>query len=1275
MIPSPEWNASCLSRLFFTWFDSLIKKGSKKPVVSDDIYDLSDEFKSRQTFERVSKYWSYPDKPNILPPLLKSFWPRLLGGATLQLFIIILTFVSPSALDHLLVWLANDQPYWHGSVYAAAMFIAPFLRSILTNQYDYMTAICGMQIKTAVISVLHRKSLKMSPKAKTEFPAGHILNLMSADSEALVAYIICANQWWIASLNVTIAMFMLWQQLGVATIAGVLILISIIPLNGYMANKIRLVLRFLMQEKDKRSKLMSEIISGIKVLKMYAWETSLSDQVKLIRSKEIDYLKQQTNLFTFLVFIVGCTPIFVALLTFLTFTLLSENNVLDPSKVFVSLALFTIIQNPLLQFPFLMNNLSRFSVAQKRLNAFFSCDEINPEDIGRKESKDTALDISGGKFSWASKGETTLHDINLNVKKGKLIAVVGTVGSGKSSLIAALLGEMEKIEGRINISGSVAYVPQQAWIQNATVKHNVIFSGTDDTERYGNVIRGCALEPDLKILGAGDSTEIGEKGINLSGGQKQRVSLARAVYANREIYLLDDPLSAVDSHVGKHIFDQVIGPNGLLRNTTRILVTHKVALLPHVDEIVVMKDGRISEHGSYLQLLERKGAFAEFLAEYFAEADGDEDGLEDIKASVLPELERRLSKLSVDSSSRRLRSRTARSHHHEITQSEHGDQHTEKSGQAKPTGKLMEVESTETGSVKWSIILEYVQTIGVVQCITILTLNLAMYGLSITSNLWLTAWSDDARYPERASDKDLRYVRLGIYTGLGITQTVLVFFVNLMTFYGTLRASRILHNMMLDHVLRAPMSFFDTTPAGRILNRFGKDVDNMDTAIRTSILKFVMTFFSTIITCIMITLQTPLFLLPFIVLGILYYILQKYYIMTSRQLLRLESNSRSPVYSQFSETVSGTSSIRAFQVEEYFNSECDRKNDVHNSAHLLRVTGSRWLSIRLEFLGSLIVLLAAFFAVYSRGTIDASTVGLSLNYAMTATATISMFITASSELENNLVSVERCFEYTRTPIEAPVEIESTKPKISWPENGHIQFREYSTRYRDGLDLVLKDLSFNVKGGEKVGIVGRTGAGKSSLTVALFRIVEPATGTIIIDGVDVSRVGIHSLRSGLTIIPQDPVLFTGSLRLNLDPFGDHDDSALWTVLKLAHLKNFVDSLASGLEHFITEGGENLSEVEDSNLDEATAAVDLETDDLIQETIREQFHDCTILTIAHRLNTILDYDRILVMDKGTLAEYDTPKALLDNENSIFYSMAKDAGLSAADLNREKNICIKL
>ncbi|KAI1286986.1 Multidrug resistance-associated protein 1 [Halotydeus destructor] len=573
------------------------------------------------------------------------------------------------------------------------------------------------------------------------------------------------------------------------------------------------------------------------------------------------------------------------------------------------------------------------------------------------------------------------------------------------------------------------------------------------------------------------------------------------------------------------------------------------------------------------------------------------------------------------------------------------------------------------------VYLEYLRTVGVRASVAIVAANVLYSGFFASASLSLRAWSADAVYPERANDMNLKYFHISVYGLMGLGQAVTLFIGSLLLFYAALKASKILHDRMLDCVFRAPISFFDKTPSGRILNRFTKDIDNTDSRIRTIILQFVMTIFTNITALLMISVATAWFLPPFFLLGVVYSIVQKYYVRTSRQLRRLESNSRSPVYSHFAETVSGTTSIRAFQAEDFFNSECDRKMDSNNGTNLLMITATRWLSVRSECLGSLILLMAASFAVYSKGDIDASTVGLSLSFALAATESINRLIKSSAELENNFVSVERCLEYTRLESEAAFEIESTKPETFWPEKGQVQFKGYAARYRDGLDLVLKNLNFSVKPGEKVGIVGRTGAGKSSLTVAMFRTVEPAAGTILIDGVDVTRIGLHDLRSKLTIIPQDPVLFTGSLRFNLDPIQGHDDSELWKVVKSAHLQKYIDLNGKGLEFRVSEGGENLSVGQRQLvclarallrkskiliLDEATAAVDLETDDLIQRTIQEEFTNCTTLTIAHRLNTILDYDRVLVMDKGTVAEYDSPKKLLDDSSSIFHSMAKDAGL---------------
>ncbi|KAI1299646.1 Multidrug resistance-associated protein 1 [Halotydeus destructor] len=1166
----------------FTWFDGLVRKGYKKPLTLDDVYDLEKENKSDEILQRFLKHWSYPLKARISRPLLKTFYIPLLGSGLIQLLVVCLRFVSPTVLDQFLVWLAGSAPLWHGILFAIVMFSAGTLESALNNHTQYATACVAMQIKTAIVSTLHRKALRLSPSKKSVYSTGQVFNLISVDTQRIVDFISASNKHWAAPLQVVLAIYLLWQQLGVATVAGLVVSVAYIPANGYIASKFGRSLHHLMRAKDKRSKLLKEIFTGMKGLKMYSWENCFADQIKGIRKGEVEQLRQQVIYFTIATFLMTCAPVFVALSSFVAFALIDENNVLDASKAFVSLALFNILQTPLTTIPSLFTDLVTYRVARDRIDAFLLCDEMSPDEVGRDEDAEMAIKVENAAFTWRMEdADSTLCDVNLAIKKNKLVAVVGTL-----------------------------------------------------------VIK-------LKL---------GEKGINLSGGQKQRVSLARAVYANCDIYLLDDPLSAVDSHVGKHLFDKVIGPQGLLKDTTRVLVTHKVSLLPLVDEIIVMKDGRISEHGSYLELVQRKGPFSEFLTEYVG-GEHDESALNESAELVSLELTKTISAGPQGRQSKQIVSPDSK---------------------AKPSpaaGKLFEEEMAQTGSLNFGDVGDYVKAIGSSSSIAILVGYVVSSGFSVASSLWLREWSADALDADKATKPSLKNIRLSVYGALGVCQAVSLFVANLNVFLGTLKATAEIHDNMLNHVLRAPMSFYDTTPLGRMLNRFGKDIDNADFTIRFNIQAAMASLFRALVTLGMVCYQSPVFLLQLYPL----YKAQRYYSMTSRQLRRLESNSRSPVYSHFCETVSGSTCIRAYQVEDKFNEECDRKNDVNNASFILSLCAICWLGLRLELLGNLNVLLAALFAVFSRGTVSPSTAGLFIGYALTAALNINLLVKSSTDLENNFVSVERCLEYTKTPTEAPLEIQSTKPEDTWPEHGVVEFANYSTRYRDGLDLILKNINLTIEAGEKVGIVGRTGAGKSSLTLALFRLIEPANGSIIIDGVDVGHIGLSSLRSALTIIPQDSVLFSGTLRLNLDPLGKHDDSELWKALKLAHLQQFVDSVGQGLEYGIAEGGENLSVGQRQLfclarallrkskiliLDEATAAVDLETDDLIQKTIKTEFVESTVLTIAHRLNTIMDYDRVLVLDQGMVSEFDTPKSLLENQRSVFYSMVRDSGLSFAN-----------
>ncbi|XP_042311068.1 ATP-binding cassette sub-family C member 3 isoform X6 [Sceloporus undulatus] len=1112
---------------------------------------------------------------------------------------------------------------------------------------------------------------------------------MSVDAQRFMDLTTFLNMLWSAPLQICLALYFLWQGLGPSVLAGVAVMVLLIPFNAVIAMKTRAFQVEQMRYKDSRIKLMNEILSGIKVLKLYAWEPSFADKVLEIRKNELRVLKKSAYLNSLSTFAWVSAPFLVALTTFAVYVTVDENNILDAEKAFVSLSLFNLLRFPLSMLPQVISNIAQTSVSLKRIQHFLSHDELDPSSVEtRLIAPGYSVTVRNGTFSWAKDLEPVLKDINWLIPNGSLVAVVGHVGCGKSSLVSALLGEMEKLHGEVAVKGSVAYVPQLAWIQNATLKDNILFGQPHNEQKYQMVVEACALKQDLEMLPGGDQTEIGEKGINLSGGQRQRVSLARAVFSDADVYLLDDPLSAVDSHVAKHIFDKVIGPEGILREKTRILVTHGINFLPQVDHIVVVVDGMISEMGSYQELLQQNRSFAEFLRNYAPDEDVEEDeptivedeevllaedtlsnhtdlaDSEPVTNEVRKQFLRQLSVISSDGECPSKMSTKRR-----VCDKKPPEPPVPKKG---PPEKLIQAETTETGTVKFTVFWQYMKAVGPIVSLFICFLYCCQNAASVGANVWLSDWTNE---PVINGTQQNVHRRVGVYAALGLLQGLLVLISSFTLAMGGIRAARTLHAGLLANKLHTPQSFYDTTPTGRIINRFSKDIYVIDEVIPPTILMFLGTFFTSLSTMIVIMASTPLFAVVIIPLAILYFFAQRFYVATSRQLKRLESVSRSPIYSHFSETVTGSSVIRAYRREKSFVSISDTKVNDNQKSYYPGIVSNRWLGIRVEFVGNCVVFFAALFAVLSKSKLSPGLVGLSVSYALQVTMSLNWMVRMTSDLESNIVAVERVKEYSETETEAPWVIADKRPPEDWPNQGEVQISNYSVRYRKGLDLVLKDLSLSVKGGEKVGIVGRTGAGKSSMTLCLFRILEAVEGEIKIDGLRIADIGLHDLRSRLTIIPQDPVLFSGTLRMNLDPFNKYSEEEIWKALELSHLKRFVGSQPAMLDYECSEGGENLSvgqrqlvclarallrKTRILILDEATAAIDLETDDLIQTTIRTQFEDCTVLTIAHRLNTIMDYTRVLVLDKGAIAEFDTPSKLIESKG-IFYAMAKDAGLA--------------
>ncbi|XP_044734303.1 multidrug resistance-associated protein 1 isoform X4 [Chrysoperla carnea] len=1311
--PCPEIKSSFLSKILYAWFDPLAWKGFRKPLETKDLWSMKPEDQAQTVVPAFDYYWQRTLRKNqkipsnakfrtgsnnvdispsqnkkiasILPALCKAFGPTFVLGSLLKLIQDVLTFASPQLLKVLIKFIEDpSEPLWKGYFFSILMLLTAMLQTLILSQYFHRMFIVGLRIRTALISAIFRKALVMSNKSRKDTTVGEIVNLMAVDAQRFMDLTAYLNLLWSAPLQIILCLYFLWGILGPSVLAGLAVMIILIPVNGFIANKVKTLQIKQMKNKDERVKLMNEVLSGIKVLKLYAWEPSFEQQVLKIRNKEVKVLKEAAYLNAGTSFIWSCAPFLVSLVTFATFVLVDENNILDSKTAFVSLSLFNILRFPLSMLPMMISNIVQAGVSVKRINKFMNADELDPENVSHDPKESCPLIIENGYFSWGE--ENILENINLKLEKNSLNAVVGSVGAGKSSLVSAFLGEMDKVSGRVNTIGSIAYVSQQAWIQNATLRDNILFGKPFVQSVYDKVVDACALVPDIKMLPGGDSTEIGEKGINLSGGQKQRVNLARAVYNDADVYFFDDPLSAVDSHVGKHIFEKVIGPTGMLKHKTRVLVTHGITYLPHCDQIIVLKDGRISEIGTYQFLLDKKGAFSEFLIQHLQEIQESENSeeLDEIKntlgSTVAAELvQRQRSRISESvSESGSIEKQNGSLKRQRSVDSGSGEKSIvslRKSSQKKDFvpvigEKLIETEKAETGSVKWKVYSHYLLSIGLFLCISTIFMNMVFQAFSIGSNFWLSVWSDDEEHSQ-----ERKGLYLGVYGALGVGQVCAVITAVICLAIGALGASEKMHNHLLGIVLRNPMSFFDTTPVGRVLVRFSHDVDVMDTTMPQVLRQWLFTVFRVVATLFVISYSTPIFMTVIIPIGLFYYFVQRFYVATSRQLKRLESVSRSPIYSHFGESVSGTHIIRAYGVQNRFISESEHRVDLNQVCYYPSIVANRWLAVRLEMVGNLIIFFAALFAVLNRDTVNSGTVGLSISYALQITQTLNWLVRMTSDVETNIVAVERIKEYGETQQEAAWEIAETNPPASWPQKGEVEFKDYSVRYRPGLEFVLKNLSFTVKGGEKVGIVGRTGAGKSTLTLSLFRILEASEGSIIIDNVNISVLGLHALRSRLTIIPQDPVLFSGTLRLNLDPFDKYSDADLWRALEHAHLKTFCEGLTAGLNHEVSEGGENLSvgqrqliclarallrKTKVLILDEATAAVDLETDDLIQRTIRTEFADCTVLTIAHRLNTIMDSDRVLVLDKGGIVEYDSPQVLLQSKTTIFYGMAKDANL---------------
>ncbi|XP_052182316.1 ABC transporter C family member 13 isoform X3 [Diospyros lotus] len=1198
----------------FKSINSTMEQGVIKQLDFEDLLQLPSDMDPSSCLDTLLSCWQTQQRNNcsnlsFFKVIFTAYgWPYLRLGM-LKVLNDCIGFVGPLLLNKLIQFLQQGSWSFDGYILAISLGLTSILKSFLDTQYTFHLARLKLKLRSGIMAVIYRKCLHVSMAERSKFSEGEIQTFMSVDADRVVNLFNSFHDTWSLPFQIGVALYLLYTQVKYAFLSGMAITILLIPVNKWIAKLIASATTKMMEQKDERIRRTGEILTHIRTLKMYAWELLFVNWLMETRSLEVKYLSTRKYLDAWCVFFWATTPTLFSLFTFGLYSLTSHQ--LDAATVFTCLALFNSLISPLNSFPWVINGLIDGIISTRRLNRFLSCSEHESqlEQTGISSSSscsgghsDMVVSIHDVCCTWSSSDKLEqnliLDHVTLNLPRGSLVAVIGEVGSGKSSLLNLILGEMRLINGSINSSGSIAYVPQVPWILSGTLRDNILFGKDYNPTRYSDVLQACALKIDISQMVGGDMAYIGERGVNLSGGQRARLALARAIYHGPDIILLDDVLSSVDPQVACWIlYEAILGP--LMSEQTRILCTHNIQAISSADLVVVMDKGHVKWVGHSSEFSPSSLGFS---------------SVKEINISPLI--------LTQEQSRNTFREAKENSNPESdcILVSEGAEQ--------------VIVELRKEGRVELAVYRHYAALAGwfitIVTCLSAILMQASRNG----NDLWLSYWVDTSGSNQNGHPILFYLAVLCIFCLVNSLLTVTRAF----SFaFGGLRAAIQVHDKLLKNLIDAPIDFFNQTPSGRILNRSC----------------FCFFYFHFGISTVN-------------------------YRSTSRELRRLDSVSRSPIYSSFTETLDGSSTIRAFKSKDFFIARFIENATLYQRTSYSEIIASLWLSLRLQLLAAFVVSFVAVMAVIgSQGILPVNMgtpglVGLALSYAAPIVSLLGSFLTSFSETEKEMVSVERVLQYMDIPQEEPHGSQQLEP--DWPLHGWIEFQNVTLRYMPSLPPALQDLSFIIAGGTQVGIVGRTGAGKSSVLNAIFRLNPICQGCILVDGINIANISLRYLRSHFAIVPQSPFLFEGSLRANLDPLGVTDDLKIWKALEKCHVKEEV-AAAGGLDMHVKESGASFSVGQQQLLclarallksskvlclDECTANVDTQTARKLQSAIASECRGITVITIAHRISTVMNMDNILILDQGILVEQGNPQSLLQDAQSRFSSFAKASAM---------------